>query len=293
MNDQSSSWGLRVADSSAKINVIQPHGGLLDLRLGEVWEYRDLVVLLVRRDFVAQYKQTVLGPAWHVIQPIFTTLVFTLVFGTIAQIPTEGAPPFLFYMAGTTVWTYFSNVLTATANTFISNAGIFGKVYFPRLVMPVATLFSRLIAFAIQLSFFVALVLWYWFARDAVHPNISIALLPVLLMMLAAFSLALGIIVSALTIRYRDLAVIVGFGVQLYMYVSPIVYPISALSPKWQKIAMLNPVAPILEAMRHGFLGVGMLDLQALAVSAATILVVLVIGIILFNRVERTFMDSV
>lgn len=275
------------------VNIIQPRGNPFDLHLRELWEYRDLVMLLVRRDFVAQYKQTILGPAWHLIQPIFTTLVFTLVFGHIAKISTEGVPPFLFYMAGTTVWAYFSNVLATTANTFIGNAGIFGKVYFPRIVMPVATLFSRMISFATQTALFLVLVAWYWLAEGAITPNIAVLLAPVLILMMAVFSLALGIIVSALTIRYRDLAVVVGFGVQLYMYMSPIVYPISALPEKWQPLAMLNPVAPILEGLRYAFLGSGQLNFMALGVSALTILVALLIGIFLFNRVERTFMDTV
>lgn len=276
-----------------RITVIEPPRSILNLRVAELWEYRDLVYLLVRRDFVAQYKQTILGPAWHVIQPLFTTVIFTLVFGTIAQIPTDGLPPFLFYMAGTTLWAYFSSVLTATANTFVGNAGIFGKVYFPRLVMPVSILISKLVGFAIQFVFFLGFLIWFWLRGTQIEPNATIFLVPILVLMMAVFSLGLGVIVSALTTRYRDLAVVLTFGVQLYMYLTPIVYPVSTLPERWQSWAMLNPMAPIVETFRHGMLGAGTFDPAALLLSAATITVTLLIGISLFNRIERTFMDTV
>ena len=275
------------------VTVIEPHGSLFDLKLRELWAYRDLVLLFVRRDFVAQYKQTILGPAWHFIQPLFTTLIFTVVFGQIARIPTDGLPPFLFYMAGTVIWTYFANVMTDTSGTFVRNAHIFGKVYFPRLAVPVATLLSKLIAFAIQFAFLLVFIAWFALRGAAVAPNAWVLATPLLLLMMAAFGLGLGVIVSALTTRYRDLTVLVGFGVQLFMYASPIIYPLSALPEGWRFWAGLNPVAPIVETFRFAYLGGGTASPVLLAYSAAVILVVLVLGVAMFNRVERTFMDTV
>ncbi|MCB1601904.1 MAG: ABC transporter permease [Xanthomonadales bacterium] len=282
-----------MSHGSEHITIIEPPKSLLNLKLGELWEYRDLIYLLVRRDFVAQYKQTILGPAWHVIQPLFTTLIFTLVFGTIAKIPTDGIPPFLFYMAGTTLWAYFSGVLTATANTFVGNAAIFGKVYFPRLVMPVSNLISKLIGLAIQMVFFLAFLGWYALRGTPIEINLTLLLVPLLILMMAIYSLALGIIISALTTRYRDLAVVLTFGVQLYMYLTPIVYPVSTLPEKWRSWAMANPMAPIIETFRHGILGAGAFDPSALAISGLTIFATLMLGVALFNRVERTFMDTI
>lgn len=277
----------------AQVTVIEPPRSIFELRLREVWAYRDLLYLLVRRDFVAQYKQTVLGPAWHVLQPLFTTIIFTIVFGRIARIPTDGVPPFLFFMAGTTLWAYFSGVLTSTANTFIGNAHIFGKVYFPRLVMPLSTLLSKLIGLAIQLVFFLAF-LGYYISQDRdIQVTWAVALLPLLIMMMALYALALGIIISALTTRYRDLAVVLTFGVQLYMYLTPIVYPVSIIPEHWRPWLMANPMAPIIEAFRFAMLGSGTLDPIWLAISFVTIFAVLIGGIGLFNRVERTFMDTV
>lgn len=273
--------------------VIAPPGRLVDLRPGELWAYRDLILLLVYRDFVAQYKQTVLGPAWHFLQPLLITLVFTLVFGRIARMPTDGLPPFLFYMAGTVLWAYFAGVLTRTSNTFVSNAAILGKVYIPRLALPLSVLLSQLIAFAIQCSFFLGFVAWYAWRGAEVHPTTWILATPLLLLMIAVLGLGMGILVAALTTRYRDLAVLVGFGVQLLMYASPIIYPLSALPAEYQSWAALNPLAPIVETFRLAFLGAGTVNLGWLACSAGTILAILLCGIVLFNRVERTFMDSV
>lgn len=275
------------------ITIIEPRGSVFDLRLQELWSYRDLIVLLVRRDFVAQYKQTILGPAWHLIQPLLTTVMFTIVFGKIAQLSTDGVPPFLFYMAGTIIWTYFANVLTATSATFTANTHIFGKVYFPRLAIPVATLFSKLIAFAIQYIFFLGFLAWYFFEGAAVQPNAWVFLTPVLLLMMAAIGFGGGIIISAMTTRYRDLTILISFGVQLLMYATPIIYPISSLPEKWQFWVSLNPIAPIVEAFRYAYLGHGTLDLPMLGVSALVILVTLIVGIAMFNAVERTVMDTV
>jgi lipopolysaccharide transport system permease protein len=273
--------------------VIEPHGRHFDLNLAELWRYRDLVFLFVHRDFVAQYKQTILGPAWHFIQPLLTTVMFTIVFGKIARIPTDGVPPFIFYMAGTVIWTYFASVLTSTSNTFVSNAGIFGKVYFPRLAVPIATLLSRLVAFAIQFLFFLCFLGWFAFRSDAIQPNAWVLATPLLLLMMAALGLGMGVIISSLTTRYRDLTVLVGFGVQLLMYASPIIYPLSVLPEKWRLWAALNPIAPIIELFRHAFLGTGSINFGYLGLSMVTILIVLYIGVAMFNRVERTFMDTV
>ena len=273
--------------------VIEPKGRLFDLKLGELWHYRDLVYLFVWRDFVAQYKQTILGPLWHLIQPLMTTLVFTVVFGKIASISTEGAPPFLFYMVGTSLWTYFSGVFNSTSNTFTTNANLFGKVYFPRLAVPIATLFSRLIGLGIHMGFFVVVFGWYLYSGAALRPNAWLLATPLLLVMMAMLALGLGVIVSALTTRYRDLAVVVGFGTQLLMYATPIVYPLSTVPVAYRGWMALNPLAPIVEAFRHAFLGTGAVDLPMLAVSGVSILVILFIGMLMFAHVERTFMDNV
>ena len=282
-----------MSSGSERVTVIEPPGHILDFRLRELWAYRDLVRLLVRRDFVAHYQQTILGPGWHVLQPLFTTVIFTIVFGRIAEVPTDGRPPFLFYMAGVVIWTYFANVITETSGTFIRNAHVFGKVYFPRLAVPSATVLSKLIAFGIQFAFLLVFIGGFMLRGAAVAPNAWVLATPLLLVMMAGLGLGLGLIVSALTTRYRDLAVLSGFGVQLYMYASPIVYPLSSLPAPWRRWATLNPVTPIIETFRYAYLGAGAASVPLLAYSAMVILAVLVIGTALFNRVERTFMDTV
>jgi len=273
--------------------IIEPHGHIFDLKLKELWKYRDLIYLFVHRDFVAQYKQTILGPAWHFIQPLFTTIVFTIIFGKIAKMSTDGVPPFIFYMAGTVIWTYFSGVFTATSSTFTGNAGLFGKVYFPRLAVPVAHVISKLVAFVIQFIFFLFFLGYFIWQGSDVHPNIWMLTTPLLLLMMAALGFGLGMIISALTTKYRDLTVLVGFGVQLLMYVSPVIYPLSLLSEKWRFWVELNPVAPIIETFRYSYLGSGSVNLTMLGVSFLVITVILFIGIIMFNKTERTFLDTV
>ncbi len=273
--------------------IIEPHGHLFDLKLKELWRYRDLVLVFVHRDFVAQYKQTILGPAWHIIQPLLTTLMFTIIFSKIAKISTDGLPPFIFYMAGTVIWTFFANVLLATSDTFAGNARIFGKVYFPRLAVPIATLLSKFISFAIQFSLFICFLGYFMWQGNGVQPNMWVLASPFLLLMMAALGLGLGILVSAMTTRYRDMKVLVGFGVQLLMYASPIIYPISTLPEKWRIWASLNPVASIVELFRHAFLGVGSVNIVMLGYSFLIISGILYVGIALFNRIERTFMDTV
>ena len=273
--------------------VIEPPRGWFALHLREVWRYRDLTGLFVRRDFVATYKQTILGPLWHIIQPLLTTLMFTVVFGRIAGLPTDGVPQFLFYMAGTTVWNYFAKCLTSTSGTFIANAGIFGKVYFPRMVVPVSVVVSQLIAFAIQCGFFLVFFAWFWVKGAPLRPNWTMALLPVLLALMAGLGLGFGVIVSSLTTKYRDLQVLVGFGVQLWMYATPVIYPLSSMSEKYRWIIVANPMTAIVEAFRYGFFGSGVFSWSYLGYSAAFTVLLLLVGLAIFNRVERTFMDTV
>lgn len=273
--------------------VIKPKTRLLDLNLKELWKYKDLIVMFVKRDFKTMYKQTILGPLWIIINPMLTTLMFTIVFGGIANISTDGMPQFVFYMAGNTLWSYFSTCLTKTANTFIENSVVFGKVYFPRLVTPISTVISGLINFFVQFFMFLIFVLYYAFTGNAVQPNLYILLTPFLLLLIAMLSLGFGIIISSLTTKYRDLAVLVTFGVQLWMYATPIVYPISQIPAKWQSVMLLNPVAPIVETFRYAFLGSGTIPWFYLEIGVITTLTVLFIGIILFNKVQKTFMDTI
>ena len=274
--------------------IIEPKTSLFDLRLREVWKYRDLLVLFVRRDFVATYKQTVLGPLWHFIQPIFTTLVFLLVFGKIAGIPTDGIHPILFYMSGITIWNYFSSCLTGTSSTFLSNAGIFGKVYFPRLISPLSTVASNLVKFGIQFLLLLIVMTAISLKTNQFYIGSTWLLLPVLVLMMAALGLGLGIIVSSLTTKYRDLSVLLGFGVQLLMYATPIAYPLSFLQTKsYAAWIQWNPLTPIVEAFRFALLGSGTLPAGSLLYSAAFITIVLFLGLLMFNKVEKTFMDTV
>ncbi len=275
--------------------VIEPKGHLLNLQLNEVWKYRDLLVLFVKRDFVAQYKQTILGPLWHVIQPVFTTIMFLLVFGKIANIPTDGIHPVLFYMSGITIWNYFSSCLTSTSNTFVANAGIFGKVYFPRLVIPLSSVMSNIVKFGIQFLLLLAMMIFYSFKGTApMHFGVSWLWVPVLVLMMAGLGLGLGIIISSLTTKYRDLAILIGFAVQLLMYATPIVYPLSFLKGKsYAAWIQWNPLTPIVEAFRYALFGKGDMDAAGLLYSTAFILITLFLGLLIFSKVERTFMDTV
>lgn len=274
-------------------SIIKPKTKLLDLNLKELWQYKDLIIMFVKRDFKTLYKQTILGPLWVIINPMLTTLMFTVVFGGIANISTDGMPQFVFYMAGNTVWSYFSTCLTKTANTFISNSAVFGKVYFPRLVSPISTVLSGLINFFVQFVLFIFFVIYYMMSGDAVRPNIYILLTPVLLLLIAMLSLGFGIIISSLTTKYRDLSILVTFGVQLWMYATPVVYPISQIPLHWRNLMLLNPIAPIIETFRYAFLGSGTIPWFYLGLSVITTIVVLFIGIVLFNKVQKTFMDTI
>jgi lipopolysaccharide transport system permease protein len=273
--------------------IIQPQRRLLDLHLGDLWRYRDLVMLFVRRDFVAAYKQTILGPLWYLIQPLLTTITFTIIFGNIAKLPTDGLPQFLFYMSGTVIWSYFAGCLTKTSNTFVHNAHLFGKVYFPRLAVPVSILISNLITFTIQFLFFLLFVGYFALRGAAILPNIWILSFPLLLLIMAGLGLGLGILISALTTKYRDLQFLVTFGVTLLMYVTPVIYPASAIPERFQMLIKANPMTPIVETFRYAFLGSGSVHPLDLAYSFGFMLVSVIIGSIIFNRVEQTFMDTV
>lgn len=266
---------------------------LFEINIKELWRYRDLILLFVKRNFIAQYKQTVLGPAWAIIQPLFTTIIFTVVFGNVAGLAPSGVPSFAFYLCGSIAWTYFSGCLTATATTFTANSAIMGKVYFPRLVMPVSTVMSQLISFGIQFAMFLVVWIIYMVTGSSIHPNLYALMLPIAVIQLACLSLGFGIIISALTTKYRDLVMLISFGVQLWMYASPVAYDISIIPEAYRSLYMLNPVTPIINMLRYGFLGVGIPCLAEYAVSWVTTLVVLLLGVVLFNRVEKTFMDTV
>jgi len=284
--------------SNNKINrtyqvEILPKRGLFEVNLKEIWDYRDLIFLFVKRSFVSQYKQTILGPVWAVIQPLLTTIVFTVVFGGLASLPTDGVPTFLFYMCGTICWNYFAGNITVTSNTFVANAAIFGKVYFPRLVLPISTVITNLISFSIQLIAFLFLWLVYLLKGTLVYPNWCLLLLPLLLLQMAMLSLGFGIIISALTTKYRDLTMLVGFGVQLWMYATPVAYASSLIPEQWLGLYMLNPMTPIIEMFRFGFLGAGTVNISYCLISWVVTILILVLGVLLFNKVEKTFMDTV
>lgn len=272
--------------------VIVPKTKALDFHLKEVWKYRDLVILFVKRNFVSQYKQTILGPLWAIIQPLLTTVVFTVVFGRLAGLAAEGVPSFLFFMSGNIAWAYFSNCLTQTANTFTGNAGILGKVYFPRIVMPISTVLTNLISFAIQFAMFLVFMAIYW-AKGVVQPTWYALMLPLLLLQMAMLSLGVGIIISSLTTKYRDLKMLVGFGVQLWMYGTPVAYDIGIIPQKYLGVYMLNPMTPIINTFRTAFLGLGSFEVSYYLISWAVTIVILFLGLILFNKVEKTFMDTV
>ena len=276
-------------------HTIQPKTKWLHINLKEIWEYRDLIFIFVKRDIVSINKQTVLGPLWFFLAPLFTVFIYTFVFSGIAQISTDGIPAPLFYLAGITLWGYFQSCFMATTTTFTANASLFGKVYFPRLVSPISTVFSNLLKFLIQLGLFFCL--WgYYFYKGEIHPNKALLLLPVLIFLLGGISLGLGIIISSLTTKYRDLTYFISFGITLLMYVTPIIYPLSSIKEKYQfayHVLEYNPISPLIEAFRYGFMGKGTFSMFDLAYSFVFMFVVLFVGIILFNRTEKTFMDTV
>jgi lipopolysaccharide transport system permease protein len=275
------------------ITVLSPHRGWFDWRLRQLWRYRDLIGLFVWRDFVSVYKQTALGPAWHIVRPLLTTLVFTVVFGQMARLSTDGVPAFLFYMAGNVAWSYFASCIDSISKTFVTNANMLGKVYFHRLVIPVSLVISGLIALGIQLAMLLAMIGLYRANGVVVHLTPWVVAAPVVVLLLGGYALAGGIIVSALTTRYRDLAHLITFGIQLLMYVTPVIYPLSAVPPRYEWIVRYNPLSPLLEAFRLAFLGAGTVSVGDLAGSAAVMLTLLISGLLFFTRIERSFMDTV
>jgi len=285
--------GTDIHDRDEWTTVLSSRNGWFDLHLRELWDYRDLILLFVRRDFVSTYKQTILGPAWFLLQPLMSTFIFTIVFGNIAGIPTDGIPQPLFYMAGIVTWNYFAGCLTRTSDTFVANAGIFGKVYFPRLTVPMSAVIINLATFAIQFALFLVFIAFFWAKGSSIHLNGWILLTPLLLLQMGALGFGLGILISSLTTKYRDLTFVIGFGIQLWMYATPIVYPMSQVPARWHWLYVLNPVAAIVETFRHAFLGAGSVSLWQLGISTVVTALLLVCGIIAFSRVEKTFMDTV
>lgn len=277
--------------------VIQPKSGVFDLQIREVWRYRDLLMLLVRRDFVATYKQTILGPIWFFLQPLLTTITFVFVFKNIAGIQTGTVPSVLFYMAGTTLWNYFADCLNKTSTVFRDNAAVFGKVYFPRLIMPLSIVVSNLIKLGIQFLLFLAFWTYYLFLSDSIQPNSAIVLLPVLVVIMGGLGLGFGMIISAMTTKYRDLVFLLTFAVQLLMYATPIIYPISSpgINPNVRTVLMFNPMSPVIETFRYAFMGAGggTFSWASLAYAGVFTLVVVLAGTVIFNRVEKSFMDTV
>ncbi|HTB53344.1 MAG TPA: ABC transporter permease [Ferruginibacter sp.] len=273
--------------------IIKPQGHLFDLKLKDVWYYRDLLFLLVRRDFVSFYKQTILGPLWFFIQPFFTTITYTFIFGNLAHISTQDIPAPLFYMAGITAWNYFSDCLIKTSTVFKDNSDVFGKVYFPRLIMPLSVVLSNLIKFAVQMLMFFLMMSFYAYKGGTFHVTIYALLFPLLVIQMALLGLGSGMIISSLTTKYRDLAFLITFGVQLLMYSTTVVYPLSAAPEKYRWLIALNPLTPIIEAFRYGFLGRGSFTWISLGMSGLVTLCVAGFGIIIFNKVERNFIDTV
>jgi len=274
--------------------VITPHQKLWSIDFKEIWRYRDLIELFVRRNIVVQYKQTILGPLWYIVQPVLTVIMNMVVFGGIAKMSTDGVPQALFYMAGNVCWFYFADCLNQTSSTFTANQGMFGKVYFPRLVVPIATVLSNLLRFGIQIGLFVAFYLYFFFSGSDICPNWAILLVPVFVLMLAGLGLGFGILVSSMTTKYRDLTILFTFIVQLWMYATPIVYPISMVTNETlHTIIMANPMTSIIEAFKYATLGQGYFSWLALGYSFAFMSVLLVFGVIVFNKVQRSFMDTV
>ena len=273
--------------------VIRPRRSIFQIDIKAIWEYRDLLAMFVKRDIVVVYKQTILGPLWFFIQPIMTTLIYIIVFGRIARISTDGVPMILFYLSGIIMWNYFSECFNITAKTFTENAGIFGKVYFPRLIMPLSKVISGLIKFGIQFGLFLLVYFYFLFHTESIHPNISLLLVPYLIVIMALLGLGFGIIFTSLTTKYRDLNFLISFGVQLLMYATPVIYPVSAIPEKYKLYILANPMTPIIEAFKHAFLGTGYLNASGLLYATAFTFVTFLIGVIIFNKTEQNFIDTV
>lgn len=277
-------------------HIITPRRSLFDIDIKGLWHYRDLYVMYIKRDIVTRYKQTILGPLWYLIQPLFTTAMYMFVFGGLAGISTDGAPQPLFYLAGILLWNYFSETFSSCSDVFAANAGVFGKVYFPRLVVPLSSATSNLLKMFIQLGIFVVVYIYFKFFTEAsslLTINYSFFLFPLLILLLALHSMSWGLIISSLTTKYRDLRFLIQFGIQLFMYATPIIYPMSAAPEKYRDILALNPLTPIFEAFRFSCLGCGSLDWGGLLYSTLFMLITLVLSVIIFSRTERDFMDTI
>ena len=274
--------------------IIRPQQKLWSVDFKEIWRYRDLIALFVKRNIVIQYKQTILGPLWYIIQPVLTVIMNMVVFGGIAGMSTDGVPQILFYLAGNVCWFYFSDCLNQTSKTFTDNQAMFGKVYFPRMVVPISTVLSNLLRFGIQIGLFVVLYLYYFYAGTSVSPNSYLLLFPVFVVLLAGLGLGFGILVSSMTTKYRDLTILFTFIVQLWMYATPIVYPLSMVPEgKLRMLILANPMTPVIEAFKYATLGQGYFSWEALGYSFAFMMVLLVVGIVVFIKVQRSFMDTV
>lgn len=273
--------------------IIQPKKSLFDIRLKDLWHYRDLLILFVKRDFVSFYKQTILGPLWFFIQPVFTTIVFSAIFGNLAGISTDGLPKYLFYLSGITCWNYFSDCLTKTSTVFKDNANIFGKVYFPRLIMPLSIVTSCLVRFGVQFLLFIIMMFYFYLTGSSFQITYAILFFPLMVLLMAMLGLGLGLIITALTTRYRDLSFLLVFGVQLLMYGTPIVYPLSFASEKYKTLIQLNPMTSIVEVFRYAFLGKGSFTTWGIWYTVVFTLVILLLGILIFNKTEKNFVDTI
>ena len=272
---------------------IKPHDNLFNLHLKDVWNYRDLLGLLVRRDFVSFYKQTIFGPVWLFVQPIFTTITFTIIFSRLAKISTDDIPAPLFYLTGNIAWNYFSDCLNKSSSVFRDNASIFGKVYFPRLIMPISIVISNLVRFCIQFLLFLCMIVYFALQGHSLHPNLYILLFPFIIFLMAILGLGLGMIISAMTTKYRDLTFLLSFGIQLLMYATPIIYPLSAAPVKYRMYIALNPLSGLIETFRYGFTGKGIFSLNVFLYSIVVSILLFFLGLVVFNRVEKTFVDTV
>jgi len=272
--------------------IIKSNNNLLSIDLKEIWLYRDLLLLLVKRDFVIYFKQTILGPIWFFTNPILTTALFTLVFGNIAGLSTDGVPRTIFYLSGIIIWNYFSSSFNNTSNVFITNSNLMGKVYFPRLIMPLSVVLSNLMQFAIQFLLFLAFVVYYTFSGQ-ISPNIYILLTPFLALLMVFFAFGLGMIFSSMTTKYKDLIMILPFGIQMFMYATPVIYPLSAISSKYKFLLELNPLSAIIESFRYAFFGMGELNINMLMYSTTIIGIVLILGTIIFNHIQKSFVDTI
>ena len=275
--------------------IITSKRGWFELRLDEIWHYKDLLWIFVKRDFTTFYKQTILGPIWFFIQPLISTIVFTIIFNRVARIPTDGIPPFLFYMSGIIAWNYFAGCLNSTSGTFTINANLFGKVYFPRIIVPLSTVVSGLSRFLVQFILFLGFYFYYHYLENQyINPSFkSLILLPIMIIQMAMLGQGIGMIISSLTTKYRDLSHLVNFGTQLMMYASPIVYPLSVVPEKYKYIILANPMSSVIEGFRQAFLGEGHLDLSLFIYSMIFSFVTFFLGLLIFNRVEKTFIDTV